>query len=73
MDAFVSVLLAVLKYIGSLGLTAVFIIYMIKKQGWKLAQIVMGLIFGFMLATVNPGLASSVYHGIDNVINAVSK
>jgi hypothetical protein len=73
MEAFLKVLLGLIAYFGPIGLTGFFIFTMIKKQGWKLAQIVAGLIFGLMLASGNPALPNAIYDSVHNVINSIAK
>lgn len=65
------IITGILAFLGTAGLMGLFIFVMIQKQGWKLAQIVAGVIMGLLLAGNFPNLPKAVNDGLSSVVSSV--
>jgi hypothetical protein len=69
----VDIITGILAFLGTAGLMALFIFFMIQRQGWKLAQIIAGAIMGILLVSNFPGLPKAVNDGLTNIVSSFSK
>lgn len=65
------IITGILAFLGTAGLMGLFIFVMIQKQGWRLAQIVAGVIMGLLLAVNFPSLPTAVSDGLTNVVKSI--
>lgn len=61
----------IIGYAGPVVVMALFVWFMIAKQGWKLAQVFAGGLMGLLLVSSVPELPNAVHDGFQGVINAV--
>lgn len=67
------ILLAILGYIGPIGLVGLWIFIMIQKQGWKIVQVIAGGIFALLLVSSFPQLPQAVHDAVVNITASISK
>jgi hypothetical protein len=61
----------ILTFLGTAGLLGFFIWIMIAKQGWKIAQIVAGVLLGLLVAFNFPKMPPAVNSAITGIVNAI--
>ena len=65
------IIAGIVAFLGTVGLLGLFIFIMIQKQGWKLAQVVAGVILGLLLATNFPSLPTAVNDGLTGIVSSI--
>lgn len=65
------IIIGIMAFLGTVGLTGLFIFIMIQKQGWKLAQIAAGVIMGLLLAGNFPNLPTAVNDGLSSIVDSI--
>lgn len=63
----------ILAFLGTAGLMGLVIFIMIQKQGWRLTQIIAGVMMGLLLAVNFPKLPTAVNDGLTSIVSSFSK
>lgn len=65
------IIAGIVAFLGTIGLMGLFIFFMIQKQGWKLAQIIAGVMMGLLLAVNFPSLPTAVNDGLTSIVSSI--